>query len=106
MRRAVVRTVLLLGAAAAPPLLSGAARAAAHPAATCPPAPAAGSQAGGTQVAGYDLTAQATGARYDLASPGLLPVGDPHEGTVMELDVPLARGTVSEGPVIDSLGSP
>jgi preprotein translocase subunit SecG len=108
MRRAVVRTVLLLGAAAAPPLLSGGARAAAPPAATCPPAaaPAAGSQAGGTQVAGYDLTAQATGARYDLASPGLLPVGDPHEGTVMELDVPLARGTVSEGPVIDSLGSP
>jgi hypothetical protein len=107
MKRVIARAALLLGALTVPPLLSGRAGAAAPPDATCPSQPAGGAAApAGNQVAGYDLSAQATGARYDLASPGLLPVGDPHEGTIMEFDVPLARGSVSEGPVVDSLGSP
>ncbi|HET6810565.1 MAG TPA: hypothetical protein VFH50_06110 [Acidimicrobiales bacterium] len=106
-RRVIARAALLLGALTVPPLLSVRAGAAAPPAATCPPQPPGGAAApGGSQVAGYNLSAQATGARYDLASPGLLPVGDPHEGTIMEFDVPLARGSVSEGPVVNSLGSP
>ena len=101
-RALLVGGPVLLAVMVAPPLSGGSAGAAAPPSATCPSQPASAN----VQVAGYNLSAQAQGVRYALASPGLLPTGDPHEGTIMEFDVPFARDTVSEGPVIDSLGSP
>jgi hypothetical protein len=61
---------------------------------------------GGSEIAGYDLNALSAGVRYQLNSPGLLPVGDPNEGNVMEVDMPFARTTVSQGPVISAIGSP
>jgi hypothetical protein len=57
-------------------------------------------------VAGYNLTALSAGVRYQLNSPGLLPVGDPAEGNVMELDVPIARTSIGQGPVINAMASP
>lgn len=57
-------------------------------------------------VAGYGMSALAAGVSYQLNSPGFLPVGDPAEGTIMELDVPLARTTISQGPLINALASP
>src|SRR3954452_11139181 len=62
--------------------------------------------ASGADVAGYNLSALAAGVRYQLNSPGFLPLGDPAEGTIMELDVPLARTGISQGPVINALASP
>ena len=94
--------VVILGSVVAPSAASRPAAAAGPPATSCP----AHAAAGADQVAGYNLGAQAEGARYALASPGLLPVGDAEKGTIMEFDVPFARDTVSEGPVIDALGSP
>ncbi|HZN14662.1 MAG TPA: hypothetical protein VFB78_10370 [Acidimicrobiales bacterium] len=57
-------------------------------------------------IAGYSLTALAAGVRYQLNSPGLLPVGDTAEGNIIELDVPIARSLVSQGPLINALASP
>jgi hypothetical protein len=59
-----------------------------------------------TQIAGYGMSALSAGVRYQLNSPGLLPVGDPNEGNVMEVDMPFARIGVTQGPVISALGSP
>ena len=60
----------------------------------------------GTQVAGYGLRALAAGVRYQLASPGLLPVGDAAEGTIFEVDLPFARSIVTGGPVIGVVSAP
>jgi hypothetical protein len=60
----------------------------------------------GQVVAGYTASSVAAGFRYQLNSPGLLPVGDARVGTVAEFDVPFSRVNVDQGPVIDSLGSP
>jgi len=60
----------------------------------------------GQVVAGYTASSVAAGFRYELNSPGLLPVGDARVGTVAEFDVPFSRVNVDQGPVIDSLGSP
>ena len=90
----VVTTIPALGAGyASPPDLS-----------TCPPEALAGGS-GGQAVAGYTLSALAAGFRYQVNSPGLLPVGDAREGNVTEADVPFARTTVSDGPLVDSLAS-
>ncbi|MHB1486210.1 MAG: hypothetical protein ACYCS7_00275 [Acidimicrobiales bacterium] len=59
----------------------------------------------GQQIAGYTLTGLAAGFRYELDSPGLLPVGDPQKGNITELDVPFARENVSEG-LVASRSSP
>ncbi|MBA3653219.1 MAG: hypothetical protein H0W70_03385 [Actinobacteria bacterium] len=58
------------------------------------------------EIAGYGMSALAVGVRYQLNSPGFLPVGDPAEGTVMEYDVPIARTGISQGPVINAIASP
>ena len=68
--------------------------------------PPAGGSTGATQIAGYTIKALSAAVRYQLNSPGLLPVGDPNEGNVMEADLPFARINISQGPVIDALGSP
>ena len=60
----------------------------------------------GTQVAGYGLRALAAGVRYQLNSPGLLPVGDAAEGTIFEVDLPFARSIVTQGPVTGVVSSP
>jgi hypothetical protein len=57
-------------------------------------------------IAGYGMSALSAGVRYQLNSPGFLPVGDPAEGNVMEFDVPIARTGISQGPVINALASP
>ncbi|MBV8960649.1 MAG: hypothetical protein JO087_17960 [Actinobacteria bacterium] len=85
-------TALVLGVVAAAPVI-----AADNP-------PATGSS--NTAIAGYGLNALSAAVRYQLNSPGLLPVGDPNEGNVMEVDMPFARIGVSQGPVISALGSP
>ena len=58
------------------------------------------------QIAGSTLTALAVGVRYQLSSPGFLPVGDPAEGIIMELDAPFARTNISQGPLINAIASP
>ena len=87
--------------------LGQAARAATSaPAPTCSPAQlAATANASGQDIAGYALGGSAAGYRYELGSPGLLPVGDAQKGNITELDVPYARETVSSGPLVASLGS-
>ena len=67
-------------------------------------APAANSQE--QEIAGYGLSALSVGVRYQYNSPGFLPTGDPAEGNVMELDVPIARTNISQGPVINAIASP
>ncbi|HZT67822.1 MAG TPA: hypothetical protein VFA11_18680 [Acidimicrobiales bacterium] len=67
--------------------------------------PSGAAPSGGTQIAGYSLSVLGAGFHYELDSKGLLPVGDPSKGQVMEFDVPFARTTVSGGPVVDSLAS-
>ena len=69
-----------------------------------PPVTSPASADGG--IAGYGLSALAAGVRYQLNSPGLLPTGDPAEGNIMELDIPLARTGISAGPVINAIASP
>jgi hypothetical protein len=59
-----------------------------------------------TDVAGYGLRALAAGVRYQLNSPGLLPVGDAAEGTIFEVDMPFARSIVTQGPVTGVVSSP
>ena len=59
-----------------------------------------------TDVAGYGLKALAAGVRYQLNSPGLLPVGDAAEGTIFEVDMPFARSIVTQGPVTGVVSSP
>src|SRR5436305_109189 len=68
--------------------------------------PPAGGSTGATHIAGYTIKTLSAAVRYQLNSPGLLPVGDPNEGNVMEADLPFARINISQGPVIDALGSP
>jgi hypothetical protein len=63
-------------------------------------------RASASEVAGYGMSALAVGVRYKLDSPGFLPTGDPAEGNIMDFDVPIARTGVSQGPVINALGSP
>jgi hypothetical protein len=65
---------------------------------------APGANAGG--IAGYGMSALAVGVRYQLNSPGFLPTGDPAEGNIIELDVPIARSLISGGPLINALASP
>ncbi|HZQ85838.1 MAG TPA: hypothetical protein VFA83_13410 [Acidimicrobiales bacterium] len=88
---AVLGTAIVLGAVAAGPVLA---------ADTSP------SGSSNTQIAGYTLQTLSAAVRYQLNSPGLLPVGDPNEGNVMEADMPFARINVSQGPLVDALGSP
>lgn len=102
-----VRQVIAVAAAAivafaVVPALGGAAGAAPGPSATCPAVPPSGS----VPVAGYTASTLATGLRYQVNSPGLLPVGDASEGNVTEADVPFARMSVSQGPLVDATASP
>ncbi|MHB1913055.1 MAG: hypothetical protein ACYCTI_13510, partial [Acidimicrobiales bacterium] len=93
---------------AAPGLGLGQAARAATPAPspTCSPAQlAASANASGSDIAGYTLAGSAAGYRYELDSPGLLPVGNAQTGNITELDVPYARENVSTGPLVASLGS-
>jgi hypothetical protein len=57
-------------------------------------------------LAGYQAKAEAAAGRFQFNSPGLLPLGDPAVGTVVETDLPYARTTVDPGPVVDAMGSP
>ncbi|GAC1314074.1 MAG: hypothetical protein NVSMB12_06670 [Acidimicrobiales bacterium] len=100
--RLMVAAIVAGGAAlAAVPALGAPDAAAPVPAATCP-----ASAGPGPGVAGSTLSALATGFRYQVNSPGLLPVGDATEGNVTEADVPFARMTVSQGPLVDALAAP
>src|SRR4051794_5148489 len=60
----------------------------------------------GAPVAGYGLSALASGVRYQLNSPGLLPVGDPAEGNIFGVDMPFARSNITAGPVMGIVSSP
>jgi hypothetical protein len=99
--------VALAAGAAAPALGAGSTKPAPSP--VCP-AGTTGANAtpssNGQVIAGYTVSSLAAGFRYQLNSPGLLPVGDAQVGTITESDVPFARINVAEGPVIDALGSP
>lgn len=64
--------------------------------AACSPGALTASGAYG-QIAGYTLDGLAAGLRYQLDSPGLLPVGNPAKGNITSLDVPFARETITEG---------
>jgi hypothetical protein len=66
----------------------------------------ASADTGPVSLAGYQAKAEAAAARFQFNSPGLLPLGDPAVGTVVETDLPYARTTVDPGPVVDALGSP
>jgi hypothetical protein len=66
----------------------------------------ASADTGAVSLAGYQAKAEAAAARFQFNSPGLLPLGDPAVGTVVETDLPYARTTVDPGPVVDALGSP
>jgi hypothetical protein len=79
---------------------------AAIPAGTCsaPQLSATTNKTGGT-IAGFVVSGSAAAYRYEVDSPGLLPVGDPQKGNITELDVPYARENVSSGPLVASLGS-
>lgn len=79
---------------------------AAAPVASSAVCPQSGGGAPASSVAGYTLSTLATGFRYQVNSPGLLPVGDATEGNVTEADVPFARMSVSQGPLVDALSSP
>jgi hypothetical protein len=48
----------------------------------------------------------AAAGRWQFNSPGLLPLGDPAVGTIVEFDLPFARTSVDPGPVVDAMGSP
>ena len=48
------------------------------------------------EIAGYGISALAVGVKYQLNSPGFLPVGDPAQGEVADFDVPIARTGVSQ----------
>jgi hypothetical protein len=60
----------------------------------------------GATLAGYQAQALAAGGRWQFNSPGLLPLGDPAVGTIVEFDLPFARMSVDPGPVVDAMGSP
>jgi hypothetical protein len=60
----------------------------------------------GSEVAGYGMGALASAVRYQLNSPGLLPVGDAAEGNIFGVDMPFARITVTAGPVMGVVASP
>jgi hypothetical protein len=106
----VTGATVALAAVVAVPALGAGPAAPPAPSPVCPAgttgANAATTTANGQVIAGYTVSALAAGFRYQLNSPGLLPVGDAQVGTIMEYDVPFARISVGEGPVIDSLGSP
>lgn len=109
-RKLVTGAALLLVAsvAAAPAVAVGLganAQAAPAPATCTKDALAASTNGAGQQIAGYSVNALAAGFRYELDSPGLLPVGDPEKGNITEMDVPFARENVSEGPLVASLAS-
>jgi hypothetical protein len=69
-------------------------------------APGPASATPGASLAGYQAQALAAAGRFEINSPGLLPLGDPAVGTIVETDLPFARSTVDPGPVVDALGSP
>jgi hypothetical protein len=73
---------------------------------SAPPLCATFQATAGRLVAGYSMSSIAAAVRYQLNSPGLLPVGDAQVGTVAEADAPFARTNVDFGPIVDSLGAP
>ena len=66
---------------------------------------AASANPAGETIAGFTVNGSAAAYRYEIDSPGTLPVGDAQKGNITELDVPYARENVSSGPVVASLGS-
>ena len=112
-RRRPLRTGLAGGAllslgwvVAAPALGLGTAAGAAAPAAQCSTKQlAAPTNAAGNTIAGFTVGGSAAAYRYEIDSPGTLPVGDAEKGNITELDVPYARENVSSGPLVASLGS-
>jgi hypothetical protein len=57
----------------------------------------------GSQVVGYNISAEGIGAQFAFDIPGLVPL--PNQNLV-EGDVPIARTNVQSGPVVDSIGAP
>jgi|GEM_PF-1686813 len=56
----------------------------------------------GAGLAGYDISTEALGAQFTFNIPGFVPVS----GNMLEQDLPFARTSVSEGPVVDALAAP
>ena len=112
-RRQSVRTGLVGGAlvslgwvVAAPALGLGLTSQASGPVPRCSAAQlTAATNPAGESIAGYTLSSSAAAYRYEIDSPGTLPVGDAEKGNIIELDVPYARENVSSGPLVASLGS-
>jgi hypothetical protein len=91
---------------AAPALgLGTAAGAAAPPPPSTPNQHAAPTKPDGKTLARGTVGGSAAAYRYEIDSPGTLPVGDAEKGNITELDVPYARENVSSGPLVASLGS-
>jgi hypothetical protein len=66
-------------------------------------APAARADGSGTSLAGYTVSIQSVGAQIAFNIPGVVPL--PNQNLVEE-DVPFARTSVSNGPVVNALGAP
>ncbi len=65
--------------------------------------PLAASGAADTTLLGYNASAQAIGTQFAFNVPGVVPL--PNQNLI-EDDVPFARTSVGEGPVVDSIGAP
>jgi hypothetical protein len=98
----VATAVLLAAGLAAVPAVGQTAAQPTPPSPVCPSSAAPGANT----IAGYTLSTQASGLHAALNSPGLLPVGDAAVGTIVGVDIPLARVGVSAGPVTSAVSSP
>lgn len=65
--------------------------------------PLAASGGADTTILGYNASALAIGAQFAFNVPGVVPL--PNEN-LFEDDVPFARVTVGDGPVVDAIGAP
>jgi hypothetical protein len=97
--------LLSLGWVVAAPALGTAAGAAAPSAQCSTKQLAATANPAGETIAGFTVSGSAAAYRYEIDSPGTLPVGDAQKGNITELDVPYARENVSSGPLVASLAS-
>lgn len=66
------------------------------------PAAQADSSSAPSNIAAYAANVQALAFQYAFSIPGLFPI----PGNLMEDDVPFARTSVSNGPVVNALGAP
>jgi hypothetical protein len=93
LRRMVATTLMVSGAAL---VLAPAARADSG-------SNGRGGSGAASSIAGYTANIQSLGAQFAFNIPGLIPLPD---ANLIEEDLPFARTTVSNGPVVNALGAP